>query len=71
MILKSILKQTGSQCRDFKIGVMCALFLVLVNTRAAEFWSSCSCVRQLIKACIRVSILALESNGHTLAMFFR
>ena len=42
MIIKSILKQTGSLCRDFKISVMCAPFLVLVNTRAAEFWCSCS-----------------------------
>ena len=41
-MLKPILKQTGSQRRDFKIGVMCAVFLVLVNTRAAEFWSTCS-----------------------------
>ena len=36
MILKSFLKQTGSQCRDFKNGVMCAVFLVLVRQTAVR-----------------------------------
>lgn len=40
---------SGFQCRDFKTGVLCDFFLVLVNRRAAEFWSNCN------KMCIRES----------------
>ena len=31
----------GSQCSDFKTGVMCSHPLVLVGTRAAEFCNNC------------------------------
>ena len=37
-ILKSILKQMGSQCRDARTGVIWSYFLDLVKSLAAEFW---------------------------------
>lgn len=36
--MNSILELTGSQCREVNTGVIWALFLFLVNTRAAAFW---------------------------------
>lgn len=35
--LKSILKEIGSQFRDFSTGVICSLLLVFVRTLAAAF----------------------------------
>src|SRR4029434_1147166 len=32
-----LVSRLGSQCRAAKIGLMCSLLLVLVNSRAAEF----------------------------------
>uniref|UniRef100_A0A8C7XU96 Uncharacterized protein n=1 Tax=Oryzias sinensis TaxID=183150 RepID=A0A8C7XU96_9TELE len=41
-ILKSILKRTGSQCKDAKTGVMWSLILVPVKSLAAAFWTNWS-----------------------------
>ncbi len=41
-ILKTILKQTGSQWREAKTRVMCSRFLVPVRSRAAAFWTNCN-----------------------------
>ena len=38
----------GSQCRFFKMGVVCSNFLVLVMTRAAAFWTRWSLLREAI-----------------------
>lgn len=41
-ILKTNLKLMGNQCNDLKIGVVCALCLVVVSIWAAAFcWPSC------------------------------
>ena len=47
-ILNYILDLTGSQCSEANTGVMCSLFLVLVRTRAAAFWTSCRVFNDLL-----------------------
>ena len=84
IIFKSILEVRGSQCRDFKTGVICALFLVLVRTHAAAFCMSCNRLifffgrpakRALLKsrvlliiACISLSESDCEIKPRTLAV---
>ena len=41
IILKSILSDARSQCKDTKIRVIWNLFLFLIKTMAAEFCKSC------------------------------
>lgn len=41
---KSILWQTGSQCKDLRTGAMWSTFLVLVSMRAEALWIICSCL---------------------------
>ena len=52
-ILNSILDLTRSQCSEANTGEMWSLFLVLVGTRAAAFWTSCRVFDDVLCSCLK------------------
>ncbi len=84
---KSTLNLTGSQCKDFRIGVICSFFLAPVRILAAEFCTHCKFIKCVFrnpnKKCIAVvnarktrvlislSVTGRDSIERSLAIFLR